>query len=360
MKYRETELLDQTDVGASGTKSIDINVLDPISRIDITWRADIKALMLTQPGAMLPKIELVDGSDVLFSMSGLEAQALNIYDRRVPTMNSPLQCAGNMGFFTFGIDFGRWLWDTELAFDPKQFRNPQLKITYNETLTWVDCANNFLEVVAHCFDEKIISPIGFLMSKLHYAYEPVGDDSYHYIDLPTDHTIRQMLIRGYKSQKNPLDVVDEARLSEENDKRVVFDLELTRYFYRMAGVWPAVKEFWQEYSSTTEARYCKYFTPTNFMSIVTLMPQWAVGRAFHQEAPRGGYFDWRADESLMWYGVIEGYLPNHSIQIPFGVQSELDSWYEAQLKGSVRLRLYASTEFKDSLVSVILQQLRRY
>lgn len=360
MKYRETELLDRTDVGATGTKTVAINVLDPISRIDITWHALANGYMLYQLANIVSKIELVDGSDVLFSMSGLEAQGLNIYDRKVPTMNSPLHNRGNWNMATMGIDFGRWLWDPELAFDPKKFNNPQLKITYNEDAAYAASGQNYLEIFAHCFDEKVISPIGFLMSKNHYSYEPGGDNQYNYVDLPTDYAFRQMIIRGYKHKKCPLDVVDEVKLSEENDKRVVFNIELRRYFYRMMGVWRECEEFWNEYGNSANDTNDMFFTPTYFMTVPTLTHFDAHSDSYMVVDMRGGWLDWRATPAWMHFGRVSGYLPNHCIALPFGIQSELDSWYDAQLKGSIKLRLYSSTEFEDSVVSVILQQLRTY
>jgi len=360
MKYRETELLDRTDVGAAGTISIPINVRDPISRIDITFEPKLWQPWVGQVAACIPKIELTDGSDVLFSMSGLEAQGLNIYDRRCPTMNSYYFNRGNYMMATMGIDFGRWLWDPELALVPDKFNNLMLKITYDEDLASAGVTYNYMEVFAHCFDEKIISPIGFLMSKLHYAYEPGGNNQYDYIDLPTDYTYRQLLVRGFKTKVDPLDVIDEARLSEENDKRVVFDIELRRYFYRMMGVWKEIEECWGDYAHSATEDGNIYFTPTNYGTTVTAVHH-EPDSEFQQIATmRGGYMDWRGVPAVYFCGRVTGFLPNHCIQLPFGVQSELDSWYDAQLKKSIRLRLYSSTEFEDSLVSVILQQVRTY
>lgn len=360
MKYRETELLDRTDVGRSGTESIPINVRDPISRIDITFMPKAMGLMGAQIAACITKIELTDGSDVLFSMSGLEAQGLNIYDRRCPTMNSHYFNRGNYVHATMGIDFGRWLWDPELALVPDKFNNLMLKITYNERGAYAATDDNYLEVFAHCFDEKVISPVGFLMSKLHYAYDPLGDEKYNYVQLPTDYTYRQMLVRGYKTKVDPLNVVDEARLSEENDKRVVFDIELRRYFYRMQGVWKEIEECWNEYAKPLDADNDMWFTPTNYGTVVVEMPEGAGTDVWTVVPMQGGWMDWRGTPGFMHYGRVTGFLPNHCIQLPFGIPSDLDSWYDAQLKKSIQLRLLSASEGDGSLISVILQQLRTY
>jgi len=316
--------------------------------------------MTAQLGASLPKIELVDGSDVLFSMSGLEAQALNIYDRRVPTMNGTLKNSGNYLMTTYGIDFGRFLFDPELAFDPKQFRNPQLKLTYDEVGAMAVTDQCYMEVFASVFDEKAISPVGFLMSKKHYAYTPTAADAYQYIDLPTDHPIRKMLIRGFLEKIDPMLVVDEARLSEDNDKRVVFDLNLLRHVERMRGVWLPVQEHWQEYSSTTTAQYDMFFTPTDQMTVPTAIGRVNTSQPFVTDSVKGGYFSWRDPAGSFCQGSITGYLPNHCVEIPFGIGGEIDSWYDVALKGSVLLRLLSGASFASSVISVMLQQLRRY
>ena len=361
MKYRETTLLGRTDLGEAGTKVIDINLLDPISRIDIcfeirNWSAEWTA----QLGSCLPKIELVDGSEVLFSMNGLEAQALNIYDRKVSTMNGDYYNAGNLIMGNYGIDFGRFLYDPELAFDPKQFRNPQLKLTWDEDAMMAVTGVNYMEVLASVFDEKIISPIGFLMSKKHYAYTPTAADAYQYIDLPTDHPIRKMLIRGFLEKTDPYKVVDEARLSEDNDKRVVFDMNLQRHIQKMRGVWSPVIELWQEYGSPAVGIYDIFFTPTHELSFPAIIGRVTGSDPWVEDSMPGGYLSWRSGGGTYCQGMVIGYLPNHCIELPFGLPDEIDSWYDVQNKGSVQLRLLSAASFAGSVISVILQQMRRY
>lgn len=362
MKYRTTEILGRTDLGEAGTKTVDIKLLDPISRIEIGWEIlNWSAKMTAQLGSAITKLELVDGSEVLFSLSGLECQALNIYDRKCPSMNGHFANAGAYMYAAFAIDFGRYLYDPELAFDPKRFRNPQLKITFDEDAFMETTGTNYMEIFAHVFDEMEISPIGFLMSKKHHSYYADNADAYTYIDLPTDHPIRQLLIRGFHSKIAPTTVVDEARLSEDNDKRVIFDLNLERYAKRMSGVWTPVVEFWNEYSGITSQDYDLFFTPTGFGTFATWMPRNTGNYIYAPSSVLGGYLGWQTSGASFCDGMITGFLPNHCYSIPFGLPGEIDSWYDVTKKGSVVLRLLSAEDYgSDTEIGTILQQLRRY
>jgi len=161
MNYRYATVLPEYTLGAPGTYTVDLNVQDPISRLELGWKVTLaNSLMLDALAACITKIELVDGSDVLHSLSGKQNQALCIYDRRCPTMNNAILGVGDPAHAGFGIDFGRYLYDPELAFDPTRFRNPQLKITHNRALVGADTSTHSIQIMAHLFDEKVINPDG--------------------------------------------------------------------------------------------------------------------------------------------------------------------------------------------------------
>lgn len=360
MNYREVTLLASMSPGAAGTKVIDLNVQDPISRIDIEYTVTLaNTAMAAALAANVTKIELVDGSDVLFSLSGLEAQALNIYDKKVPSMNESNLTAGAVSMAKFSIDFGRYLYDELLAFDPTRFRNPQLKITTDVDICDTGASVNTLEIFAHLFDEKIISPVGFLMSKNHHSWTPSGAGVYEYIDLPLDHPYRQILVRGFLTQVHPDGVVIGARLSEDHDKKVPFDLNLSKYLRRMKGIWLPVEDTIFEYVDGSSS-YDKYVTPTTYDTVY-------VGSTFGDDTVGvdtylpGGWFRPITGGGVMVMGTMRGYCPNHTFQIPFGKQNDPDDWYDVTKKGSVILRLLSGADSgATSVISTILQQLRRY
>ena len=359
MNYRLATILASKALSTKTTETIPINVQDPISRLEIGW---IPRLMDNAMLAALPvgisKIELIDGSDVLHSLSGRQNQALCLYDRRAPTLNDGNMIAGSYQYCTMGIDFGRYLYDPELAFDPTKFRNPQLKITHDSTLLGANTSTHSLEVFAHVFDEKAISPIGFLVAKEHWVWTPTGNNVYNFVDLPTDLILRQLILQPYFAGKAPTSVVDNFKLSEDNDKRIPYDVELTAYCKRMRGHWSLIQEAFSDYVDSGGS-YDKYVTPTAEFTVVSGLPH--VGMAAKLDTyVNGGYVQLISDNTAMEVVSAQGYLPHHCIQFPFGIQSDLDDWYDVTRLGSLRATLLSATTETTALVSVILQQLRRY
>lgn len=358
MRQRLAKILSPEDLGPTGTKVIDINVADVISRIEIIFRTKNTASTFDDhPAANVLKIELVDGSDVLFSLTGREAQALNFYDRLQPADNHMTGSNGEWMRAVFGLDFGKFLYDPELAFDPTKFTNPQLKITWDENVANVLAEDNYLTVLGHLFDEAKPTPVGFLMSKNIYTYTPTAN-AFEYIDLPTDHPIRKLLIGSHQETRTFTQMIAELTLSEDNDKRVPFD---------MTGdeLWFFIKQHYPEYienvytilgTSETEFRV----TPSEDAVIVGARTSTTNG--FWIIFQNGGLAKGLCVTSAETvYMLCKGYIPHGLACIPFGNPALVDDWYDVTKIGSLRLRLKAGPSLgTDPTAQVITQQLRRY
>lgn len=360
MNYRTVEILasgDQTD--GAGTKIIDIRVKDIISRIMIYWQVTMAGSGMNAPQHKdISKIELVDGSDVLFSLDGGQAQALCIYDRKCDSMNYPQKTGGNSMASNYAIDFGRFLHDPMLAFDPKRFNNPQLKITYDEDVADTGATENELGVKAEVFDEKMVTPMGFLMSKEIFKITP-PTSGYTYIDLPTDHIMRKLLIQGYRAAYEPWNTVGEARLDEDNDKRVIFDWDLQRYYRMMHGVWRPVEEAIVCDGSDTEA-FTYYITPTDYYTFFAGICQ-GSDYVYRDTVRGGGSFkpiSYSTARTVV--GMVKGLLPNHCFEFPFGDPKDIDDWFDVTKVGTLRLRLKAGSTDAAGNYAVVTQQLRHY
>lgn len=362
MNYRTTKILDGTDVGESGTKVIPINVKQPISRIRLYWQVtmpNVKAMNSYQHRD-ISKIELVDGSDVLHSLNGGQNQALCIYDRKVPTMNYKQKLPENSLASNYGIDFGRFLNDPMLALDPNRFRNLQLKITYDEDVAKSGVTANELEVIADIFDEKVITPIGFLMAKEHYSYTLTGT-GYEYIPLPTDHPLRKLLVQGYLSAFEPWHTIAEAKLDEDNETRIPFDWNIERYYRMMQAEWTPVEE--ELIGDATVGGAAFYMTPTDYYTVPAIMSAGGtVAGVTCSSWQRGGVVTLLSIGGVQGaMGIVKGYLPNHCVEFPFGDPKDIDDWYDITKLGSLRLRLKGgSGGSSGGTGAVVLQQLRRY
>lgn len=360
MNYRTATMLAKTDVGEAGTKDIEVKLRDIISRITIRWTpTKSKHGMDSYAYADISKIELKDGSDVLFGMDGGQAQALNIYDRKVPTMNFGEHTDGSEDSVVFGIDFGRFLFDPLLALDPSRFDNLILYITFDENVADTGVSANGLEIWADVFDEKVVSPMGFLSSKEHDSRTPPSS-GYDYVKLPTDHPLRKLLLQGYrKGAYWPVEQISELRLDEDNEKRIPLDWDLEKYLMVMHGTWPKVVEHFYGVGDTG-GTYSYYTTPTSYAAEIMVTVVGGDGYAGAADILKGGYFTLINSATAWAVGQVAGYLPNHCFEFPFGDQMDLDDWYDVTKVGDLRSRIKAGTGGANGTVAHILQQLRRY
>jgi hypothetical protein len=363
-KYRHAELMaDQDMTSGAGTHVLNLDIDKPISRITVRFETHrVNESEAIGFPANIPKIELVDGSTVLHSLTGFENQALAYYSR-------PPGCVMDIGLHIvtlhminfFALDFGRHLWDEMLAFEAKRFSNPQLKITYNEALCDTGAGENLLGISAEIFDEKPISPIGFLMPVEHYAYTAGAVNSYEQLDLPADRPIRQILVRAHQDGHEPYYCIQAIRMDEGTLDRIPFEeTDLERYFYRMMGTWPKIiTDF---YAGITNGGSRTFYLPqTNYQASIAGIPIAGADAPYHTAAgnPAGGKFALTGSADKQWVGVAEGYLPWHTFQFPMGKLDQIDDWYDPTGK-KPRLRIRAGGAATNPTVQVVLEELYKY
>jgi hypothetical protein len=361
MNYRIADILAEEDASTAKTKTIDITLRDIISRIFIRFKAQNgadRAVQAAHPAALVSKVELVDGSDVLFSLNGHEMQALNYYDQLVTPDTEIIDGNDDWQHACFMMDFGRYLFDPELAFDPEKFTNPQLKITHNYQAIDDGAAAGKLLVQAHIFDEKEVSPSGFLMTKQIQTYDSAAG-AYEYIDLPTDHPIRKMMIRAYLVDKSVESEIDKVRLSEDNDKRIPIDVDVEPYIRYLCGTLPPINEHWQIRAQTTAT--VLFIMPTYWPMIYGLSQyseDWWRASDYYQGDKQSIAADAAMSGPAM--GYAQGYIPHQTLAFELGRQQEIDDWYDVTKIGSLRARIRGTASSSAAEVTLSLQQLRKY
>jgi len=358
MNYRRSLLLSPVDVGASGTKSIDLDFPDIISRLIIKFNATNPASITIQevPAANITKIELVDGSDVLFSLTGMQAHALDFFDtgRQYICGGSYVPTWGLSAYLV--INFGRWLWDNKLAFDPKKFINPQLKITFDEDVAVASTVENTLTIFADIFDEKEVSPTGFLMNKEIYAYTPVASATEE-IDLPSDYPYRKIVVQARVPDLWFGEIISNMKLTENNDKKIPFDLtgsQLENWVHEIYGEYH--DGIIADLDTTTGVDI--YHAPTqgiklrgDFYCDSDVLDNIAFGA-------RNKYLT----TTMTGYTTMDiaGTMPHGCIPLPLCLPGEIEDFYKVAEK-SLKLKIKAGGSIGSSEeYHIITQQLRSY
>ncbi len=362
MNYRLATILNKEAHGSDITKVIDLNLSDPVSQFVIIHEPYNGSQIFADghPAKCITKIELVDGSDVIYSLSGMQAQAVDWYHRKQEPLNVMLYLNNNPSIMIFNMNFGRHLWDTQLAFDPKKFVNPQLKITIDVDAGGSATDNGWLTVIAHIFDEKVVTPTGFLMHKLIKDYA-LGASSHEYTDLPTDYPFRKLFIAGLVPGTGIEAVFENLKLSEDNDRKIPFDHQINQVLQTIIGQTRPYRE-WIIGPGTTTAQYF-YCTPTYWPAFGS--SQWRSAVADCQIAIYGGdggrFTEDQGAAGPNWQTLVEGWVPHGVLEFPFGMQDDPTDWYDVTKLGSLILDLLAGGGMSSSeSAQIFLQQLRNY
>jgi len=356
MNYRKATLLASEDASTAKTKTLDITIKDIISRIQIKFNATNTDVVPTAVHAkQISKVELVDGSDVLFSLSGQEIEGRMFYDYgKSPSYEREFRNDVE-NYLVLDMLFGRYLYDKSLALDPTKFKNPQLKITHNKALggSVPDAAT--LEIFADVFDEKSIVPIGFIRPTEFYAYTTPSSAAIEYINLPRDMIIKRAMLQIYKAGAWWENLVSNVKISEENDKKIPLDIAggdlvssiQTRYGHYQELLVDVCRTSQTEYITPTDSAY---FNPSPIAGAASDFMFTVAERA-------GGYQDLISNTTLTFRALVSGFLPHGCLPIDFGDQMDLDDWYDVRPKGSVQLQPKAAGAVT---LNVILEQLRKY
>ena len=131
---RLTSVMAPKDLGAAGTEIVDINIAEQISAFLIRFEFTNVTVSVNTATIQecISKVEIVDGSEVLYSLNANEIQAMHYYATgKFPYSHIGLT-VGDINEFTLPIYFGRYLYDPIFALRPERYRNLQCKITWNE------------------------------------------------------------------------------------------------------------------------------------------------------------------------------------------------------------------------------------
>ena len=259
-----------------------------------------------------------------------------------------------MAIATFDIDFGRYLYDPDLALDPRKFVNPQLKITHNKASGGTTPDAGELAVFANTFDEKKVEPKGFLMSKEQYDYTLVASGMEN-IDLAVDHPYRLLMLMSLSTSLQPWSQYNKVKLSQDNDRKVIINNEQTSNLLKMLRMHPRLVE---KIIGTTKNGTQTFPCAASYERYASLVGLAADSDAYVTDTYGSAIkvADGAASSAML---LVAGYNPFGSLAIPFGLQNEIEDWFDMKNTGSLRLSLKGGSSASGTC-EVVSQQVRTY
>ena len=223
----------------SGTETIDLPQSGILSEVDIQARYKntyVDDMLL--PGYMaIKKLELlVDGSTVVKSLDGRQAQALMWYNKGPFATSNTYQGGGNAGvtYDLFPLYLGMFAGDTKNGLVLSDYSNPQLKITWDTTQTTADGmtfdANTSDPTFTYNIMAKLIdgTPAGFtnryVQSREIDAYNP-GTDSETNTEIPRGYDLKGIMLGARYKSKAWNSAMDHVKLDFDNGKWLPIDMD---------------------------------------------------------------------------------------------------------------------------------------
>jgi len=214
----------------AGVVTSPLNVRDPITSLAFAFGATNGATwnVANNLPENIQAIELLDGSEVLFSLTGVQAFALAAYRRDyIATMNIT-EFPNDPADFVFEYLFGRWPGDTVYALDPSKFANLQLRLTWNlNTIRPVGVlgfvTGSMRYTVIASVMEGAAAPQAMLSARQHYQLvTAVGATAF--IDLPTDRRLKAIYVRSAANAFGGIPGISRIKLTCDQDKFIPFDI----------------------------------------------------------------------------------------------------------------------------------------
>ena len=244
--------------------------------------------------------------------------------------------------------------------DNKILNGVNLDIKDRETLTIIGgsgCGKSVLiKHIAALFDEKVISPAGFFMTKEIKRWTTVAS-AHVYTDLPRDFPYRKLLLQSRYADNPPHWCFANIKLASDQDKKVIIDGEFRDLLFGMARENAFIEEMMTTGGQVSKAT--KHCTPT--MDVMGIGTQWrddTDGGDVATYAGDGGNYEYYCELAQNTVHHIKGWSPHGTIAIPFGKQDEPDDWFNVSAVGNLKLDI--TDGIAGSTSKIFIQQYRTY
>jgi len=361
MFLRRTYLESRFSLPNAGERTTDIAMREPITNLWVEFRCANGATSnkdVTMSDC-IAAIEVIDGSDVIYSLDGKEALALTAYYCNCLPNQLITELGDTTQNLSVVIPFGRFEGDPDYAFDPTRFLNPQVRIKWNLAAIRAVGADGFATgglvytLVATCM-EGAPSPKGYMMSKQIYSY--VSAVGVEYVDLPTDYPYKMLMIRAHYHTKAIYTVVTNLMLHVNQQQFVLFNMRMTDFIRYNSWIEPLLQydHVFQKSHNDVCSHILGYADTPIHESTTTVdaVFNWlgtGVGSGAIQIDVAGA----QQDTDIPVYAQVTGHCPFHTVLHNFGRRDEPGDYFDATAFRACRLELTGGVAGGNVYVSLV-------
>ena len=346
---RKHYLENRKSLDDAGTETIGINLSDPITELLLHFR--MKNGTTNNRGNTVAEnvtgIEVIDGSEVLYSLDGAQAVGHTCKHYGFLPYMGLSEIPGHTQSMNVVIPFGRFAGDPVYGFDPRKFKNPQVRLTWDNGTVRAKGVDSFetggvyVSLIANVMEDVGAFSRMLVMKEFKSWDSAVG--SIEYTELPREQPYRLMLLRLEEPAYALSELASQVKLTCDAGKFIPWDARWVDFIREMMNRTKiySYRHSWN--AKNADIGYCILKQNEG----VTLNPSqpiriWYYNNYGKGEAALGGV----RDAALQGITVAEnlfanviGWCPYRTMVHEFGDPQIPETWFPAPSYRSIRLEL---------------------
>jgi hypothetical protein len=358
MKTRDYVLVNAENITDTKTfkKALDRGMKIQEARIIYQATNGATSNTLGKLNGMVSKLEVVDGSDVLHSLSFRQEQARDYYlTGRLPFQQLSSKAAGVV-IEEADIYFGRFPGDRDYYLDTSRFTNAQLSLSSALTISGTAgfaTGTGYLTVILKLIEDGAPPCQGFILSKEAENYTTVGSGTKS-TDLPVDYDYQSLMFGALKTTIEPDVDITNWKLSINNDSFIPFDLSATQILQGIIKQYPRAGQRLNYVNDTSVTWLSDIYGRTS----AWVGPAGATGKGIVTTVTgEQVVVAMTTGDTGSAYINVRGYAPHSFLEYRFGDGVLVEDYLK--VAGVNSLRLKATDSASGGAYTVVTNQLRR-
>lgn len=246
MKTRDYYIASSQSLADSGSLSWPLTGLGKIGHIRVKLSATNGATSNTvgKLKSLVSKIEVLDGSNVICSVSGRELFAIDCFCNRTAPAHDMSGGAGVVTTDELVILFGRYQGDRDFYLDTSMFKNPVVKLTWAYTVSataGIATGTGAVSLIAKILEDGAPPYKGFIMRKEIDSYTSAASGD-HITECPLDFPTMGIYLAALKTTVEPDTILTPIKLTRDYDRFIDFNLTGRDAFNLNYELWPNFRQ----------------------------------------------------------------------------------------------------------------------